>query len=190
MKTARTQGTMRIESRTVLLLLAVCVCGPPLSAQKVSTYKGSAADFKSYKTYSWLPGRALTSQGIIDNPPATPVVQQAVDEQLAMRGLRKVDTDGDLQVTFGIARRLSFRVETAGGWYVLGYTSSIYVPSFSRTNTDGTLALNLIDARQKKSAFLAICTATAVDSPSVMENKVRKAVEKAFKKYPVPKLAK
>jgi len=179
---------MRNQSRALLLLIAVCVCAPTLSAQKVTTYKGSAADFNSYKTYSWLPGRALTSQGIIDDPPVTPVVHQAVDEQLAARGLRKVETGGDLEVTFATARRLSFRVETAGGWFVLG-TSSIYVPSLSRTNSEGTLALNLTDPRQKKSAFLAICTAT-VDKPSEVENKVRKAVEKAFKKYPSPKLAK
>ena len=76
----------------ILLMLA---CG---YAQDVHYNYDRSANFSSYKTYEWVdlpgPGGKVPDQ-LIDRD-----IQRAVDEQLAMKGLTRVEKDGELKVGY------------------------------------------------------------------------------------------
>jgi hypothetical protein len=57
------------------------------------------------------------------------------------------------------------------------------VPIVGRYFKAGTLAINLIDPKLKKSIFVAICSDT-IDKTTEAEKKIFRAVEKAFQKFP------
>jgi hypothetical protein len=89
----------RICHITALSLLSLSLL-TPCFARKVKTSPGEHIDFASYKTYQWLPTKALTSGGIVENEPTTtPAVKEAVNRELTARGLTEVAQGGDLQVS-------------------------------------------------------------------------------------------
>jgi hypothetical protein len=67
-----------------------------LYAQDVHYNYDHSANFGAYKTYEWvdLPGGAVPDQ-LIDQS-----IKRGVDEQLAQKGLTRVDSGADLQVAY------------------------------------------------------------------------------------------
>ena len=66
-------------------------------AQDVQFDYNRSANFSAYKTYSWIDYRRVEpGNQILDQD-----IKRAVDEQLAGKGLQRVESDGDLR------RRLS-----------------------------------------------------------------------------------
>ena len=67
-----------------------------------------------------------------------------------------------------------------GPWWGGGYnTASI------ETYVDGTLVLDLYDAKTKKMVWRGVATATASDKPSKNAQKMSKALDKMFEKFPI-----
>lgn len=77
-------------------LTALIFLGVTAFAQDVQFDYDRSANFSAYKTYQWVDRRPV--------PPGDQLLDQdikrAVDEQLAGRGLRRVESDGDLQVSY------------------------------------------------------------------------------------------
>jgi hypothetical protein len=68
----------------------------PCSA-KTKTFVNAKVDLSTYKTYQWLPPRALTNTGIVeDDPTVTPSIKAAVNCELKARGLVEVERGGEL----------------------------------------------------------------------------------------------
>ena len=185
-----------------LFLFLLLACASSARAQSVSVAFDRAGDFSRFKTYSWVEGVSAKNP-IIDHQ-----VRASVDENLAAKGLRRVEEGGDLSVMYlaAVDMDLHFAAanwHTTGNW--LGQTESgISVRSQTWDVQEGTLVVCLSDAsskdllwrgttrialdKKRRSSTDApnIIEAVAEDSRKV-ERKVGKSLGKMFKQYPSAK---
>lgn|SRR5580704_12997053 len=116
-------------------------------------------------------------------------IKRAIDEQLAQKGLIKVDKDADLQVGYHAAIRQEHSLNVSGmgwggrgwggGWdgSVQGQTSSVPI---------GTIVVDLYDPAQKQLIWRGDATKT-IDlkkDPDKNYKNLQKAMAKLFKNYP------
>src|SRR5271157_2299504 len=100
---------MKLINLTALLCVGIAAL-----AQDIQFDYDRSANFNAYKTYQWVdyqavaPGDQLLDQNI----------KRAVDEQLAGKGLRRVESGGDLLVGYqaGISQEKEFDSIGARGW--------------------------------------------------------------------------
>src|SRR5208283_5949499 len=127
---------MKFMSLTALVYLGVAAF-----AQEAQFDYNRSANFSAYKTYQWIdykpvqPGDQLLDQDI----------KRAVDEQLAGKGLRRVESDGDLYVGYqaSISREKQFDSLGWGGPRWLGNWGDTRVTS--STIEVGKLVIGLFD---------------------------------------------
>jgi len=173
--------------RTFFLLSAACFLAGSASAQKVKMVQYSkGADFNSFKTYQWLPVRALEKTGIVeDDPRLAPVVKESINQQLTAKGLTEVATGGDLQISVMALSESSPQMEAILFASPMDAALLVGTPigTLGRYNKEGTLAVNLIDPKTNKSAWSALAT-SSIDTPERTPPKVRKAITKMFEHYP------
>src|SRR6516162_8528714 len=74
-------------------LMFLCVAA---FAQDVQFDYDRSANFNAYKTYHWIDRRpVLPGDQLLDQD-----IKRSVDEQLAGKGLRRVESDGDLLISY------------------------------------------------------------------------------------------
>ena len=175
--------------RRAVICLVFLLFAYPALAQKVDVKYDKAVDFSQYKTYFWDKGMPAR------NPIINQMITDAVDQQLAARGLRKVDRDGDIQVMFMAAAGLDLQV-TGITWS----NASNPMGSLTRVGPPmnvpkGTLVVDMTDRKTERYVWRAIAKETLSRAPSgdmakdaqSVEKLVKKAVEKMFSKYPATK---
>src|SRR5437899_1827594 len=142
---------MTFPTTRLLLPVLLALGSLPLHAGKVRVEIPPGTDFSRYKTYSWLPPKVLTNTGVVENHPViAPAMKDAINRQLAQRGLTEVPEGGDLQVS-ALALTASIPQLEA---VVFGGPAMMYgtpIATMGRYNKEGTLIVNLIDPRTKKS---------------------------------------
>jgi hypothetical protein len=163
------------------LLFFVCAY-----AQDVRYNYAPGTNFQAYKTYQWvdIPGGAVPDQ-LIDHS-----VKRAIDEQLAQKGLTKVEKDGDLFVGyqaiisleksvdyFGSGTRDFGGFDSWGSASVHGQTSTVPV---------GMLLVDLYDSGKKELIWRGDATKTLdlKKDPDKNYRTLQKAMTKLFKNYP------
>lgn len=186
-----------VKRSTILASMAVAMLGPlaigAAFAQDVRYNFDKKTDFSNFKTYKWVE--------IKDAPKFNDLVhqqvKQAIDAQLAAKGLTKSDGDGaDLFVAYqgAIAQEKEFSSYDSswgygagwygGGWYrapssswSTGQTSTIYV---------GQIAVDMYDSANKNLVWRGIVSKTldVKAKPDKQEKNLNKAMEKLFKNYP------
>jgi hypothetical protein len=154
------------------------------SAQKVNVDWDKSTDFSKFKTYTWTQGTPAK------NPLVDQRIVEAVDTQLAAKGLRKVEpTDNpDMIVLYHGATSEETQLNTTSMGYGWGWTwggTGTQTTTVSKIPV-GHLAVDLVDASTKKLVWLGHASDTISDKPEKNEQKIKKAVEKMFKKYPPP----
>jgi hypothetical protein len=166
-----------------------------LTAGKVEAYPGTSVDLAGYRTYQWFPPRVLTKVRVIEDHPANPVLKQAVRRELLQRGLSEVAAGADLQVQAWVLTESVPQLEAMiiavvaldpGTYTMIGDP----IANIGRYNRQGTLYLNLIDSRAKKSAsFAMVCDSlpNRTLKPDAIRERLGKAAADIFKKYPVKK---
>ncbi|HYJ48016.1 MAG TPA: DUF4136 domain-containing protein [Pyrinomonadaceae bacterium] len=164
-------------------------------AQDVSVGFDKGVDFSSFKTYSWTNGIPAK------NPFIDQQIRDNIEQQLAAKGLRRVEKDSDLHVLYVSAvdtelQVVASRWVTTGNW-MTPITSGFSVKSQMWDVETGTLVVCLSDAsdknllwrgtaktmleeRSKKQNALEALTEDARKG----EKKIKRAVEKMFKQYP------
>jgi hypothetical protein len=160
----------------------------PCVAGKVETFTGQNVDFSQYKTYQWLPPRVLAKTGIVeDDPEIAPVIKASVNRELVARGLKEVSEGGDLQVAATALAESIPQMEAVifPGGMALDYATPL--ATIGRYNREGTLVVNLIDSRTKKSAWAGLARETIDNHPGAGRDKVPKATARLFNKFPVKK---
>jgi hypothetical protein len=150
------------------------------------------ADFSKFKTYEWviLKG-ATTANDITDKD-----IKQAIDAQLATKGLKKVVSgDADLligyQVDVGSEKQFTSYNSGwgyGGGWYGGGWYGPSGGMTTGQTSTiyNGQLALDMYDSAKKDLVWRGVATKT-IDpkaKPEKQQKNINKAVAKLLKKYP------
>ncbi|MGA2902692.1 MAG: DUF4136 domain-containing protein [Candidatus Korobacteraceae bacterium] len=151
-------------------------------AQKTDIDWDRSANFSNFHTYMWEqsphPAHGLWHQRIMD----------AVDQQLQAKGLTKVDSNPDLWV--GYSNSIHDQKEVIGtnygfgpawGW---GYWGPNQVTYNTYITKQGTLVVELADAKNKQLLWRGSATDTITDNTNKNINKLDKAVDKLFKNYP------
>jgi len=176
-------------------------------------------NFSAYGTYQWIdapgvPTKTEPPKGLPDPPPGLPKIERpgggsmgdsrsgmsddqligqdikrAVDEQLAQKGLTKVENNGDLQIAYHAAIREEKSIDlngmgwggrSYGGWWdgsISGHTSTIPV---------GTLVIDVYDPGRKQLIWRGQASKT-VDlkkDPDKNYKNLQKAMTKLLKNYP------
>ena len=191
---------MRLTKLLIFLpafsFMLVCAYG-----QDVHYNYDRGANFSSYKTYQWVevpiaPPKFDAGDGpfgdirgrVSDDQLIRRDIVRAVDEQLAQKGLTKVETNGDLVVTYHAAIREEKSMNLFGsgwrgggtGWWdgsVQGQTSTVPV---------GTLVVDVYDSARKQLIWRGDASKT-IDlkkDPDKNYKNLQKAMAKLFKNYP------
>lgn len=151
-------------------------------AQKINTDWDRSANFSTYHTYMWEtsphPAHGLWHQRIVD----------AVDQQLQAKGLTKVDSNPDVWVVY--SNSIHDQKEVVGNNYGFGpgWGWGYWGPSQVTYNTyvtkQGTLVVELADAKDKQILWRGSATDTISDNSNKNISNLDKAVSKLFKGYP------
>ena len=165
--------------KTIAALALATLMAGAASAQSVNTDSDPAAPFSTYKTYAWTGGTAslisLNEQRI----------HAAVDSQMAARGFTLVTTGTpDVYMATHVLTHNQPQVLSNGfgpwGFGGFGGLGTIDV----RTLVQGTLVVDMYDAKTKKMVWRGVATATASDKASKNTEKIDKAIAKMFERYP------
>ena len=161
------------------MTVAVTMTTAVVFAQKVNVDSDPAAPFATYKTYGWLDGTPAPNQLNEQR------LRASVDARLAARGLTKVSANPDVAVTTHVTtnerRELIANGFGYGPWALGGGFGTATVETY----VDGTLIVDLYDAKTKKMVWRGVATATASDKPSKNTEKMNKALDKMFEKFPL-----
>jgi uncharacterized protein DUF4136 len=162
------------------IVVAFAVSGCSSSAMQVNTDFDRTANFSALKTYSWREGTP------IPNPLMSERVVSAVDAQLAAKGLQKVDSAGDMTVTYHAATDQSMEMQTfsTGGYYgcwggCMGTTSTTV-----NKVTTGTLIVDLVDTKSNKMLWRGTGSDTVTGDPQDTERKINEVVKRMFGNFP------
>ena len=143
-------------------------------AQKVTTDSNPQLQFNEYKTYSWTAGTSSP------NPLDERRIHDMVDAQLAAKSLTPVESDPDVYVATHVITHEQKKLiaEGFGPWGPSGGTVTL------ETYVQGTLVVDLYDARTKKMIWRGLGTGTTSDKPSKNTDKIDKALFMMFQQYP------
>ena len=153
-------------------------------AQKINVDWDRNADFSSFHTYAWQqsphPAQGLWNQRIVDG----------IDQQLAAKGLGKVDKDPDLWVVYSESLKDQKQVVGTGynfgpawgwGW---GWGPGISTVQYTYITKEGTLVVELANAKTQQLLWRGSATATISDNSEKNIKTLDKALSKLFKNYP------
>jgi len=161
-----------------LAALALVMSTAAAYAQKVNVDSDPAAPFASYKTYAWTAGTpapvALSEQRL----------HAAVDAKLAGEGLAMNTTAPDVIVSTHVSTKDKQELIANGFGYGPWGFGGGFGGATVETFVEGTLVVNLYDAKTKKMVWRGVATATASDKPTKNTEKINKALDKMFEKYP------
>ena len=166
------------------------------SAQDVKYNFMPGTDFAKYKTYKWvrIPKVEYPNQ-ILDGQ-----IMQAIDAQLALKGLTKTEDDAaDLYVCYqaAVSQEKQFNSYSNdmggwgygrwGGWGGYGGGMSTTTTTSSTINI-GTLNIDMYDVAAKNQVWRGAASKTlgSGKDPEKVNKNLNKAMAKLFKKYPPP----
>jgi hypothetical protein len=192
-------NTMKVNKTTInlgVMILILLTAATGAFAQKVKYNFAPGTDFGKYKTYKWvrIDGAQYPNQLIDDQ------VIRSIDSQLALKGLRKVDSGmPDLAVVYQVALNQEKEWNSYstggdmwgwggwGGWGGYGGGMSSTHGSTS-TITVGTLNLDMYDTGTKKQVWRGEATKTLdpPKDPNKLNKNIDKAMVKLLKNYPPP----
>jgi len=163
-----------------LMGLVLSACGPGIST---SMDYDQSVDFSKFTTYSWFDSNNPAADDISDSR-----IHQAVDSQLTAKGLKKVDSGGDLGVSYQITTKDQTTYTTMGDgwgggwrWGGMGMTTTT-----SQTYTDGTLMLGMFDSATKQEVWHGSATAdiSGNKTPDERTKQINEAVSKLLADFP------
>jgi hypothetical protein len=154
------------------------------------------ADFSKFKTYKWV---ALKDAAKV-NDLVSKQITDAIDAELATKGLTKVDDDSaNLYIGYqaGIGQEKQFTSYSSdwgygGGWYRGGWYGGAGGMSTTTGQTDtiyiGQLALDMYDSTNKDLAWRGVASKTIDEKakPDKQQKNLAKAIKKLLKNYPPP----
>lgn len=150
-------------------------------AQQVQYNYDRSADFSKYHTYNWMPSATNVDQ-LTDQE-----IRRAIENQLAEKGLVRVENNPDLLVGYQLTIREQQQIETWGdtawgpGWRRPGWatTTVTSVPV-------GTIVVDMYDPARHQLLWRGVGTKTlSSDSdPDKRAKRLEKGMAKLFKHYP------
>jgi hypothetical protein len=184
---------MRKPSRGLFVWLAwvmlfVCM---PATAQSVKYNFLAGTNFAKYKTYKWVrvpnvqyPNQILDAQ-----------IMDAIDAQMAAKGLTKTESNPDLYICYQAAVNQEKQwnsYSTGGDFYGWGgwggWGGMQTTTTTSSTINIGTLNLDMYDVAAKQQVWRGEASKTlgSGKNPEKVQKNLNKAMQKMFKNYPPP----
>ena len=163
--------TTRLASVLPLLLM-----GAVAYPQQVKTDFDRSAPFATYRTYTWTSGTPAPNQFIQER------IHVAVDEQLVVKGmLTQSAVKPNLVVATHVVTHEQKEIVApgfgVGPWW--GGPGAVI-----ETYLQGTLIVDLYDAKTRKMVWRGVATDTVSEKTSTNTEHIDKAVAKMFEKYP------
>ena len=164
---------MKLIAITGLLCLAALA-----TAQEVTFDYDRSANFGAYKTYQWVD----SANGGAPNQLMDQHIRQAIDTQLVSKGLQRVESGGDLQITYQAAIDQEKQFDgfgTGPRWYGSARVTS-------STIEIGKLVVDLIDPAKNQLVWRGAAEKTLdiKKDPEKNYKNLEKAMAKLFKNYP------
>lgn len=161
------------------------------AAQDIRYNYVRGTDFSKYKTYKWvnIPNAQYPNQ-ILDGQ-----IRQAIEAQMALKGLSKTEDNPDLYIAYQVAvnQEKEWNSYSTGGdpwgWGRWGGWGGMET---TRTTTStiniGTLNLDFYDVGSKQQIWRGEASKTlgSGKDPQKVQKNLNKAMAKLFKKYPPP----
>jgi len=179
--------------RALAIAFAITLLPVVAVAQKTTYDFDKTATFAAFRSYAMKDG-TKTKNELIDKR-----LVAAIETQLAAKGFVKDETAPDVYVVFHIAFDEQQDISAYSSGPMYGGYGWGYGGGWGTTTTDvrvreiliGTLAVDIIDAKNKQMAWRGLGT-KEIDTgakPEKRDANISKAVEKIFKNYP-PKVKK
>ncbi|PWT97646.1 MAG: DUF4136 domain-containing protein [Terriglobia bacterium] len=171
--------------KLVNLTLAMCM-GTVAFAQDVQFDYDRSINFTAYKTYQWVDYQKIdVGDQLLDGD-----IKRAVDEQLAGKGLRRVESGGDLLVGYQASISQEKEFDSLGSgwggpwWGPWGNSGNTRVTS--STIDVGKLVIGLFDPASKQLVWRGAASNTLdlKTDPDKNYRALQKAMTKLFKNYP------
>jgi hypothetical protein len=167
----------------VPVVLVASLFGGAVYAGTIDVDFNPKAEFARYRTWAWLPGRDQGQRGVLADATMRERVEKALAIRLRETGLKAVAADAkpDLLV--------SYRGDTGTGKEGssnMGGLSSMDNPVYTSiqfTEQTATLMVDLVDASTNALAWRLYIDQT-VKGPNDPPDKLQKALDKGFAKYP------
>jgi len=170
----------------LISLTAIMFLGVSAFAQDVQYDYDSSARFNDYKTYQWIDYKSVAvGDQLLDQD-----IKRAVDEQLAGKGPRRVESGGDLVVGYqaGVSQEKEFDAIGSGGPGPWGGPFGWGNPGRVTTSTIdvGKLTIGLFDPtiRQLVWRGSASKTLNIIKDPDKNYRNLEKSLAKLFRNYP------
>jgi Domain of unknown function (DUF4136) len=161
--------------RNWIIVVALLAAPAPTFAQKVNVDSDRSAAFARYRTYAWTAGTPAA------NPLAQNRIHAAVESQLAAHGFTPAATPDVFVATIVVTHQQKELVANGfGGGFMLGG----YATATVQTYEQGTLVVDLYDARTKQLVWRGKGTDMLSDKPEKNTAKMNKAIAKMFEQYP------
>jgi hypothetical protein len=165
-------------------------------AQDVGYNFDQQADFAKYKTYKWV---TVKDAAPVNELVATQIAE-AIDRQLATKGLTKTDSDtADLYIAYQVAVDKEKQMSTFntgygmgpgwGGRYYGGYYGGGTSTSTTSTITIGTVAVDMYDSGAKKLVWRGMASKQLDPKakPEKRQKNLDKGMAKLLQNYPPKK---
>lgn len=181
--------------RPILAAVAALSVGSCAYTPKVQTDFDPATNFSQYRTFNTIPGRIISSVGVVDtnNTLMSERVNNAVASTLRSKGLEQNVSNPDLLVTFLAGAKDKTEIESApaapayygpygygyGGWWGTGYNQF-----WTRQYKEGTLIVDLIDAKAKRLVWRAYCVSEISKDNAENRNRLQSCLDQGFAKFP------
>ncbi len=173
----------------VALLLAGCASGP-----RISSETDPSVDFSRYRTFAFYSPLAIESQGY--STPTSNRIRQAARAQMEARGYVYDESQPDLWVNLNAYLQERTDVTTfpeVDYDYYYSYRARSYVAvpywrdrTSVRNYTEGTLNVDLVDARQNRMVWTGVAVGRASRGSTASERgaQIDSAMSGIFAQYP------
>jgi hypothetical protein len=167
--------------KTLGLLFVLALAAAPASAQKVTIDYAHDFDFEAVKTFQYVD----TKDSNVKNELMHGRIRDAIIKELTEGGLKQVDSNADLFVTYHVTTQENTVLNTTsfgyGGWgygwgaWGGGVGSSTTTAS---TYTEGTLIIDAYEPGEKKMVWRGTGTVTVKSKPEKQIKQIDKILAK------------
>jgi hypothetical protein len=167
--------------KILLLLLSVSMAG---LAQNIEIEYDKDRDFSKYHTFSFGEAEIITPQDekMIDSNKLHGWVKEAITEELERKGLKRMDSLGDLEASYVIGSSARSEIENVGP---LGGTPGMVAQPRSSMR-DFNMGSFIIDLKDKSKTLVWRVNAESVLTSAEVQSSIDEIVAKGFKKYGKP----